>query len=220
MARGSKLIAIIKCFLGGMVMLVAISPVSIAIAASYDDLLAQAKGGAAAVDFTTLRYAYAGSSQYNPYDAKESELRALMQKAYEDKNYPEAIKQAQAILDSDFVNIDAHIISDLSFRRLNQPQQAKYHEQMVRGLIQSIAASGDGKTPETAFVVISISEEYSLLFVRGLKKVKQALRRAGDHRYDQMSVEDKSGGKDEIFFNIDRPESWFRAHNKPGNNAH
>jgi hypothetical protein len=32
----------------------------------YDDLLAQAKQNASAVDFTALRYAYAESAQYNP----------------------------------------------------------------------------------------------------------------------------------------------------------
>lgn len=211
---------IVKGSLGGMLFIAAIGSTSFANAASYDELLAQARGGDAAADFTALRYAYADSQYYNPYNPHESELRTLMSKAYGEKDYPEAIKQAQAILDNDFVNIDAHIISDLSLRRLDRPQEAKFHEQIVHGLIQSIAASGDGKTPETAFVVIAISEEYSLLMMRGLKRTKQTLRRTGEHRYDQMSVEDKSGGVEDIFFNIDRPAAWFLTHEKAGGVEH
>ena len=43
-------------------------------AASYADLLAQAKSNVASVDFTALREAYADSAEYNPYDREISAL--------------------------------------------------------------------------------------------------------------------------------------------------
>jgi len=175
----------------------------------YDALLAQAKRDGAAVDFKALRYAYADSEHYNPYDAKESELRTSMVKAYRDKNCVTAMKHAQVILDKNYVDIDAHMMMDLCYRRLDQPQQARQHELMAHGLAESVIATGDGRTPQTAFVVIAVREEYNVIAMLGLKQLQQALIRADGHSYDQFSVKTESGGTDTIFFNIDRPLTWL-----------
>ena len=185
------------------------NPAPAATGPRYDDLLAQAKRDGAAVDFKALRYAYADSEYYNPYDAKESEMRTPMVKAFADKDCVNAIKHAQAILENNYLYIDAHMVLDLCYGRLDQPQQARQHELMARGLAASIIASGDGKTPQTAFVVIAVREEYNALSMLGLKKVRQALIRADGHSYDQISAENKSGGTETILFNIDRPLAWL-----------
>jgi hypothetical protein len=65
----------------------------------YDDLLAQAKQNATAVDFTALRYAYAESAQYNPYDANDAELYKSMVNAMNARDCTSAMKHAQAILE-------------------------------------------------------------------------------------------------------------------------
>ena len=173
-------------------------------AAGYDELLAQAKRDPAGMDFTALRYAYAESASYDPYGSAEAVLRASMMKAFGERDCANAIKAAQSIIEKNYVHIDAHATLDICYGRLDQPEQAKPHGLMVRGLIASIVRSGDGKSPKTAFVVISIGEEYSLMTVLGLKKVRQALTQADGHHYDRIVVENRSGGTDTVFFNIDR----------------
>jgi hypothetical protein len=185
------------------------TPAPTATGPRYDDLLAQAKRDGAVVDFKALRYAYADSEHYNPYDAKESELRTSMVKAYRDKDCATAMQHAQAILDKNYVDIDAHMMLDLCYRRLEQPQPAKHHERMAHGLAESIVATGDGRTPQTAFVVIAVREEYNVIAMLGLKQLQQALIRADGHSYDRFSVKTESGGTDTIFFNIDRPLTWL-----------
>jgi DNA repair ATPase RecN len=65
----------------------------------YDDLLAQAKQNATAVDFTALRYAYAESAQYNPYDPNDAELNKSIVNAMNARDCTSAMKHAQAILE-------------------------------------------------------------------------------------------------------------------------
>jgi hypothetical protein len=93
----------------------------------YEDLLAQAKQDANAVDFAALRYAYAESAQYNPYDANQSELNKSMLAAMNAKDCAGAMKHAQAILEKNYVRIDAHIVSTMCHRQLEQMQPAEHH---------------------------------------------------------------------------------------------
>lgn len=178
--------------------------VAAAHAASYEDLLAQAKRDPASTDLKALRYAYAASSDHDPDAAAEMELRSTMMRAFNDKDCDGAIKKAQAILEKNYVSIDAHIALDLCYRQLDQADKAKPHELMARGLIRSVLEEGDGKTPKTAYAVISISEEYSVIDIVGMTKVKQALISADGHRYDRLTVRNKSGETVDVYFNIDR----------------
>jgi hypothetical protein len=57
-------------------------------------------------------------------------------------------------------------------------------------------------------VVISVAEEYSVIGVQGSKKLQQALINKNGHSYDLLTVANKSGGKDEIYFNVDRVMRW------------
>ena len=208
----SKL-AIVVAALGAAIALLATT--DLVPAANYDELLAQAKRDSTSVDFQTLRYAYADSDSYDPYNAKEGELRVAMVKAFAEKDCGAAIKNAQAILERNYLYIEAHMIADLCYRRSNELQQAKHHEQMARGLFASITASGNGKTPKTAYVVISVPEEYSVLSMSGLKRTRQALLRLEGHRYDRLTVLNKSGGIEDVFFNIDRLYAWGMRKKNP-----
>jgi hypothetical protein len=80
---------------------------------------------------------------------------------------------------------------------------------MARGLINSILASGDGTTAETAMVVISVDEEYSVLRTLGFKRLRQALVEIGGHKFDRFAVTDETGRDGTMFYNIDRLAAWF-----------
>jgi hypothetical protein len=184
---------------------------------SYDDLLAQAKQNATAVDFTALRYAYAESAQYNPYDPNDAELYKFMVNAMNAMNARDctsAMKHAHAILEKNYVRINAHIASAICFRQLNQTQQAEHHDAMARGLMDSILASGNGATAQTAFVVIAVDEEYSAIAKLGLKSVRQRLLKNDGHRFDVLDVTDTAGRTSILFFNIDRLFAWYTRQNK------
>lgn len=177
-------------------------------AADYEELAAQARQGRTDVDYAALRAAYANSKSYDGYNTDLMSLRAPLQKAFAEGDCQNVIKQGDAILDKNYVYIDAHMMLDICHRRLGETGRADHHRSAARGLIQAIARSGDGKTPETAFVVISVGEEYTVLMTRGLKKVQQALINKDGHSYDLMTVQSQSGGTEQVYFNVDRVLRW------------
>jgi hypothetical protein len=170
---------------------------------TYESLLERVKKEDPEVDFTALRMAYADSPNYKETD---SDLRKAMFSALNEKNYDKAIAVAGQILDVNYLDIDAHLVSAIVSKRKNDTERQKRHDYVGKGLTQSILASGDGKTPETAYVVISVDEEYSLLRVLGLRMQSQALLGLGAHHYDKLEVTDREvQGKRTLFFNIDKP---------------
>jgi hypothetical protein len=177
-----------------------------ALSADYEDLVAQARQGKVAP--AALRLAYANSKSYDAYNSDLMSLRGPLQKAFAEGDCETVIKQGEAILEKNYVYIDAHIVLSTCHRRLGQAAQAEHHGATARGLIQAIAATGDGKSPETAFVVISVREEYVILATRGLTKVQQALISKDGHSYDLMTVQNRSGGTEQVYFNVDRVLRW------------
>jgi hypothetical protein len=200
--------------LAGVVSCSLLGAVSAAPPQSYDDLLAQAKQNATAVDFTALRYAYAESAQYNPYDPNDAELYKFMVNAMNARDCTSAMKHAQAILEKNYVRINPRVASAICYRQLNQAQAAAHHDAMARGLMDSILASGNGATAQTAFVVIAVDEEYSAIAKLGLKSVRQRLLKNDGHRFDVLDVTDKAGRTSTLFFNIDRLFAWYTRQNK------
>jgi len=184
-------------------------------ASRYEELLVQAKADPTSVDFTRLRQAYVDSAQYDPYGVEEATARGAMVKAFSERDCDGALKHAQTILDKNYLHIDAHFAAAMCYQRSQQVKEEQQHRAMALGLLNSVKGSGDGKTPETAYVVIAISEEYSLLSVLRLKKVRQALANTPGHKVDAMIVQDRSGAEFTVFFNVDSPFQWFARSRKP-----
>ncbi len=176
---------------------------------SYQSLLAKLKKFDRPVDFKALRLAYTETPEYKPYEQKDEERNAMFT-ALKAKEYEKALKSAQSILEHNYVDLDAHYVSQSSYRALNNPKEYAYHRTVFRGLLDSILNSGDGKSPQTAYLVINISEEYVVLGYLGYKFKRQSLISADGHRYDKMEVIQKeSGDSSVIYFNVDLPMGWL-----------
>ena len=175
----------------------------------YEALLEKVKAGDPSVNFKDLRMAYTESQGYSPYGG-DSEAGKAMFSALKDKDYEKALGYADTILRQKYVDIFAHLVSALAYTELKNPERAKYHHAIVEGLIQSILKSGDGKSIETAYVVISTDEEYALFNVLGLRRASQALVKDKDHNYDKMdAVDRKTNQTSTFYFNIDIPFNWL-----------
>jgi hypothetical protein len=134
---------------------------------TYDSLLEQVKKGDPAADFTALRLAYADNP---PKDSGgiDADANKEMHSALRSKQYSKAIEYAEKIVKGKFVDINAHLVLAIAYKEKNDKDKEKFHSYVAEGLIKSILKSGDGKSQETAFVVISTDEEYVILRVFGL----------------------------------------------------
>jgi hypothetical protein len=168
----------------------------------FDGLLARVRQSDESVDFLQLRRLYADSDAYSPFrdDAEESMIAAFGASDYEG-----VLKIARGILARNYMNLEAHFASTLVCDTLGNTACAAHHAYVARGILRSIAASGDGKAPATAYVVVSTPEEYALVRALGVEVLRQSLIRSDDgHAYDLLTVRDKRTGEEsQLYFNVD-----------------
>jgi hypothetical protein len=133
-----------------------------------------------------------------------------MFRAYKAKDFDGAIEAAKKILAVNYLDIDAQIVCDLSYRMTSNAVGAASCHEMASHLLRSIFDSGDGETPDTAYQVIAVREEYSVVNAMELTLVGQHLVTRGEHRFDAVDVTDKNTGEPRtIYFNVDRPMRWL-----------
>jgi hypothetical protein len=160
--------------------------------------------------FRELRFAYAETSQYNPYKGIKAEVGPVMLEAYKNNEYNQALQYSEKILKENFVDFDAHFTAYQAYQKIGNQEKADYHSDIARLLIDSILSDGDGNKPETAMEVISVEEEYIILAVKGLRAISYNTLQAHGHNYDKLTVVDSESGKTfEMYFCIDKPYHWL-----------
>ncbi|HKP36630.1 MAG TPA: DUF4919 domain-containing protein [Pyrinomonadaceae bacterium] len=177
--------------------------------ASFADLLQRAKKGDQTLDFGALRFAYTETADYNPYNSNREE-RQKMFAGINAEQYQQVVASAEIILAKNFVDLNGQFGAFVGNRELGNTQKADLHKFLFEGLVHSIEKSGDGKSPETAFVVISVDEEYVLLNWMGLRATGQELVHQNGHSFDLMkAVDKKTNATVSYYFNIDKPMGWL-----------
>ena len=114
-----------------------------------------------------------------PYGATRL-LVIQMKKAFTAGDCPAAMAHAKEIFEVNLVQIDAHFVTAVCQRKAGNEEEARREHAMLMGLVKSVLGSGDGKSPETAFVVIAIEEEYSVLATFSLISVIMGPCAGGD----------------------------------------
>jgi len=176
----------------------------------YYSVVRQLKADNVNIDYRALRMAYTKTADYTPYGGDAPKQRSDAYSDLNHNNYAEAVKKAEAILEKNYVDMDAHFICRYAYRKLGDSAKYAFHTAVLKGLVNSLSSSGDGSSPEKAIVVISVPEEYFFLRTNGLVNPKQKLVNLNGRRYDKMEAEDKkSGDKKTYYFNIDIPYGWL-----------
>lgn len=101
------------------------------------------------------------------------------------------------------VDVNARYLTAGALLKLGRESEAQEHIRWYRGLMSSILTSGDGRTPETAWVVISIPEEYAVVRALQVRPVEQKLL---NNNIDSLTVETQEGTA-MMYFN---PAAHFR----------
>ena len=175
-------------------------------ASDYETLVNKLKSSDRSVDFRALRLAYADSSASRTGPDTDPDKKA-MNAALNANDFESAIKHAETVLAGDYVDMDAHFVEYIANRELKAADKADFHKFILQGLLKSITDSGDGKTPETAYQVIEVHEEYALLHFMGvgLPESQSYLHKNG-HAYDEIKLKDPHSGQEiAIYFNVDIP---------------
>jgi len=98
------------------------------------------------------------------------------------------------------IDIRVHYFAAISLEKLDREDEAESHFRWMKGLMDDLVASGDGKSAKSAYEVISISEEYDALYLFGLEKKSQSLI-SGEVTCDLITATDENGKEVSIYFN-------------------
>ena len=173
-------------------------------AKDYEDLLARLKGGDTKIDFTALRMAFTETKDYS-YDGPEKAEKEKFLKPFNDKNYKEALKQAEKFLEKNYVEANAHYVAYNSAKELKDDKKAEFHKTILLGLLNSIQNGNDGLSAKTPFSVITIDEEYTILRFLGYQfGGSQSLQHTDGHTFDVLTAKNtKTNQEAKLYFNID-----------------
>jgi hypothetical protein len=151
-------------------------------------------------DFEALRAEYAARSDFSQLCEENRPLTPSME-AMQAGRWRDLLALADPWAERCPVDMEAHLAREAALGNLGRGPEASDAEMWARGLFEAALASGDGKTPETAFRVIAEFEEYALL--RAFRYLPERQERLADGT-DQMTVRVED---DEQTFYFDRLQS-------------
>ena len=101
----------------------------------------------------------------------------------------------------------------IACQALQKTDDAATHEELLSAMLESIRASGDGKSPETAWFVVTTNEEYVFVSrILGFKVKSQGAVPQGEHFYDRVEVLDPATGRTHpVWFNTDVDMGAYKA---------
>ncbi len=168
----------------------------------FDALLTRVKASDPTVDFDQLRALSIQVQAVGPKDPGVTlqEIRA----AYDHGDFKKALQLSDRLLAYDYFDLNAQAMAMMAADKLGDKEQEARHLFVLKGIMNSIFRSGDGRTPESAFHVVAIREEYMVLDILEVRMLSQSLSLIGGHHYDVFEVDDpKSDKKRTIYFNVD-----------------
>jgi hypothetical protein len=185
---------------------------------TYEELVQAAKRDPGSVDYTELRLAYARSPEYDPYCFRSAPASShgRVRLAIRVGDLAGLLVTLSGLIEKQFFDIGAHRLAAHAYERIGDRVTAATHRKIAQGLVASVLQSGDGRSFQTAYQVISVAEEYALLETLNLRPLAQALHSHEGQHFDIIQVQPASAGMrgvpgsakapaepGELYFNVD-----------------
>ncbi len=175
--------------------------------ADYLALVAKAQATPNNIDWEAIRAAYVQTSYYDPYGGAQAIWYTLQRAGQRlaSENTPEALANYNELQARHFAHYRAHLQAvDLYDKTRLQHVDREAHFAELKGILNSILATGDGKTETTAYRVIDPAEELMIIKALHLRPEGQDFRQREGHFWDvQRYVNPLNNQKGEMFFNVD-----------------
>src|SRR5262245_38779163 len=113
--------------------------------------------------FTDMRMKYANRPEFDGGGWVSAAEREALLKTYDEDNPKAFIARSEQWLRKCPVDAKVHLMRASLLLKVGDVSGHFYHRMVYYGLMTSIVTSGDGKTTKTAYKVISVDEEYTLL---------------------------------------------------------
>jgi hypothetical protein len=178
----------------------------------YSQSVKKLEAGKTKIDYAEFRESFLESEQFKTAKSERSDLSSLrkaMHGLMNKSKHAEVIDVAKKILSVDYTDMEAHKILRQAYKILGDTANSTRHHEIEFGLLNSIIKKGDGKTCQTAWPVIQITEEYFILEMLDAKLLQQSLDNNGG-LCDKMEVQ-IDGRNKTYFFEVSKV---FKGYNK------
>lgn len=160
-------------------------------------------------DWQKIRNLYVQTSFYDPYGGAQAIWymlqRAGQQVVYEQSQ--EALQEYNTLLAQHYAHYRSHMQAlDMIEKNHLPPTEKAAHAKAMSAIISSIIATGDGKTPETAFKVIDPAEENIVLKTYfHYTLASQEFSQKEGHFWDVLHYTNPNNKDDtgSLYFNVD-----------------
>jgi len=150
----------------------------------------------APVDYTALRTEYGARDDFEAVCVDGQPFPELARQA-RDSAWPEIVATTGVWLESCPVDIDSHFLRAVALKEVGRFEESELHVEWYKGLVQSVLESGDGKTPESAWVIISVQEKFAMLRVL---RAKSADKKPLEGGVEALEVERQDGTRFVVYF--------------------
>ena len=157
---------------------------------AYSKTVKQLESGNLKVDYKAFRESFIESKQFKIAESKAKlmdSLEKMMFVELEKSNYPNIIRITKQMLSIDYTNMMAHKILRQTYTFAGDTISARRYHDIQFGLLNSIVKGGNGKTCETGWPVIQLSEERFILKMLDAKVQQQSIVNKGG-LCDKMDV--------------------------------
>lgn len=156
--------------------------------ASYAELIEKIKQSASSDDIEEIRKVYVATEYYNPYGVDESDIEKSMFEGMKDEDWEKCLENATKILDNNYISLDAHYGAMVCANESGNNTKGEFHRKVLRGLIDAIRKTGDGKSEDSAFFCTSTGEVWSFIGLLGFRASGNTLEVINGRSYDVMKV--------------------------------
>ncbi|MDX9790198.1 MAG: DUF4919 domain-containing protein [Candidatus Kapabacteria bacterium] len=175
----------------------------------YPNLYERYANNDTSLSITDYRYLYYGHSlqaYFNPNIIHtDDSVKALRKLTRAENSDPVRVAQlAEFVLRLDPFSLEAIFSAGVAYEVLGDSAKSGIYIDRYFKIIKAILESGSGKTTDSALVVNSISDEYSVIYALGLKPLSQGLIEENGKNYDLIQVdEDNKLGLKSVYFDVE-----------------
>jgi tetratricopeptide (TPR) repeat protein len=156
-------------------------------------------------EYFMLYYGQTLSDRYAPYSINDRNITDSIHSLLSREQYDEAAELGAEWLEKNLSDISIYYRTGLAYLNAGNYTKAEEYLHKYQGFITSLLATGDGTSPESAYIVISTSDEYTLMEYLGFRVSGQLLTEQKGHYFDVLTGIAPSGQEKQVYFNIDKP---------------
>jgi hypothetical protein len=163
-------------------------------------------------DFVALREAYTVSDQYRP--TSHFSTNKLIGNTNSLSTFEEIIAFCQDVLEHNPMDLEIRMMLHYALEKAGYKTEATHQQAFIRNMLSAIFSSGDGKSIGTAWKVVSVAEEYTVLSVLGYKAQGQRLMNQDGNWYDILTCvkrTEQDAPPVEIYFEINAPYEYLQT---------